>query len=119
MITRPLRFLTAASVALSLVLALATSGCSKSSNLENLPPIEVEGVQVDIPQLMADFSEVPPELYTKANEAATNVRYKKYMDAMMGFDAILKTPGLKPNQQKILTKVMDQLKQVIAKAPPQ
>lgn len=119
MTTCPLRFLSAATAALSLVLALTLSGCSKSTSLENLPPIEVEGVQVDTPQLMAAFADVSPDLYSKVEDASTNIRYKKYVDAMMGFDAVLKTPGLKPHQQQILTKVIGQLKQVIGKVPPE
>ena len=52
------------------------------------------------------------------NEAVTKVRYKLYLQAMMELDATLKNPGLNDKQKKLIAQVIDQLKEVIAKASP-
>jgi hypothetical protein len=94
------------------------SACSKSSPTDQLPSIEVEGVKLDTPQLLTEFLDASPELYKKVNDAVTNVRYQGYLEAMMELDGVLKGPGLNAKQKKLLAQVIDQLKQVIAKAPP-
>jgi hypothetical protein len=93
-------------------------GCSKSSEADKLPPMEFEGVKVDTPQLMAEFVSAPPDLLRPVNAAVTNLRYKKYLEAMMGLDQVLKNPGLNDKQKKLITQVIDQLKEVQGKAPP-
>ena len=92
------------------------SACSKSSDADKLPPMEFEGVKVDTPRLMAEFVNASPQLQTPVNEAVTNMRYRKYLEAMMGLDQVLKSPGLNDKQKKLITQVMDQLKEVLAKA---
>jgi hypothetical protein len=89
----------------------------KSSDAENLPPVEIEGVKVDMPKLSAEFAEAPPELRQPVNNAMLNMRYRKYVDAMMELDKVLKEPSLNDKQKQLITQVMDQLKQVAAKAP--
>ena len=105
--------------ALCCAASLWLGACSKSEDAENLQPIEYEGVKVDVPKLAAEFANAPSQLYSQINDAINNIRYKQYMDAMMGLDAVLKTPGLTDKQKKMITNVMEQLKQVVAKAPPQ
>ena len=102
-----------------LALALFPGACSKSSESANLPPMEVEGVKVDIPQLSAEFVKAQPDLQSQVNEAVTKVRYRRYVQAMMGLDEVLKNPGLNDKQKQLLTKVMDQLKEVSSKTPDQ
>jgi hypothetical protein len=94
-------------------------GCSKSSPTDQQMSIEVEGVKLDTPQLLSEFLESSPELYKQVNDAVTNVRYQGYVQAMMELDKVLQAPGLNDKQKKLITKVIGQLKQVIAKAPPQ
>jgi hypothetical protein len=101
-----------------LAFLLSLGACSKSSETDKLPPMELEGVKVDTPRLMAEFVNAPPEIQRRVNDAVTNVRYKKYLEAMMGLDEALKNPALTDNQKKLITQVIDQLRQVIAKAPP-
>jgi hypothetical protein len=92
--------------------------CGKSSDADKLPPIELEGVKVDTPRLMAEFVDAPPELQRLVNDAVTKVRYKQYLQAMMDLDQVLKNPGLNDKQKNLITQVLAQLKEVIAKAPP-
>jgi len=95
------------------------SACSKSSQVDQQPSIEIEGVKLDTPQLMTEFLNASPDLYKRVNDAVTNVRYQGYLEAMMELDEVLKTPGLNDKQKKMLAQVIGQLKTVIAKAPPQ
>jgi hypothetical protein len=46
------------------------------------------------------------------------MRYKQYLQAMMALDEALKSPGLNDKQKKLITQVLDQVKEVLAKAPP-
>jgi len=92
--------------------------CSKSNEADKLPPMEFEGVKVDTPRLMAEFVNASPEIQRRVNDAVTNVRYKKYLEAMMELDEVLKSPGLNDKQKKLIAQVLDQLKEVLAKAPP-
>jgi hypothetical protein len=91
--------------------------CSKSTEGDKLPSMEFEGVKVDTPQLMASFMDASPEFQKSVNDAVTNMRYKKYLEAMVGLDEVLKSPGLNDKQKKILAQVIAQLKEVVEKAP--
>ena len=101
-----------------LVFLALLGACSKSSEVDKLPPMEIEGVKVDTLRLMAEFVNVLLEIQRRVNDAVTNVRYRKYLEAMMGLDEALKNPGLNDNQKKLLAQVIGQLKEVLAKAPP-
>lgn len=92
--------------------------CSKSSEADKLSPMEFEGVKVDTPRLMAEFLDAPPELQRPINDAVTKMRYRKHLEAMMELDEVLKSPGLNEKQKKLITQVIDQLKEVLAKASP-
>jgi len=101
-----------------LAFLVVLGACSKSSEADKLPSMEFEGVKVDTPQLMAAFVEASPELQKPVSDAVTNMRYRKYLEAMKGLDAVLKSPGLNEQQKKLLTQVLDQLKEVLGKASP-
>ena len=98
-------------------LLLLLGACGKSSQLDNLPPVPIEGVNVDMPQLSTEFVKAPPEVQAKVNEVVTKVRYKRYIPAMMDLESILNGPGLNDKQKKLLTQVNGQLKEVVAKNP--
>ena len=100
-----------------LVLLAVLGACSKSSEADKLPPMEFEGVKVDTPRLMAEFVSAPPQLQGPVNEAVTKARYRQYLQAMMALDQVLKSPELTEKQKKLIAQVIDQLKEVIAKAP--
>ena len=100
-----------------LALLLIWSGCSKSIEADKLPSMEIEGVNVNIPQLAAGFANSAPEVQSKVAEAVTKVRYKRYLPAMMDLEETAKSPGLSDKQKKLITQVMDQLKEVMSKSP--
>ena len=101
-----------------LPLLLWLGACSKSDQTDQQLSLEVEGVKLDTPQLVTEFLNASPELYKKVNDAVTDVRYQGYVEALVALDEVLKGPGLNDKQKKLLTKVIGQLKEVIAKAPP-
>ena len=81
--------------------------------------MELEGVKVDVPRLTAEFVNAPQQLQKPVNDAVAKIRYRQYLQAMMGLDEVLKSPDLNDQQKKLITQVLDQLKEVVAKAPPQ
>ncbi len=101
-----------------LTFLIMLGACSKSTEADKRPSMEFEGVKVDTPQLMAEFVDATPQLQKTVNDAVAKMRYKQYVEAMMGLDEVLKSPGLNDKQKKIIAQVMDQLKQVVEKAPP-
>jgi hypothetical protein len=95
------------------------SACSKSGQASNIPPMEVEGVKVDAPQLMAEFLNASPDVQSQLNTAVTKVRYKLYLEAMVGLDEVLKSPELNDKQKQLITKVIGQIKEVESKTQAQ
>jgi hypothetical protein len=97
---------------------LVLSGCSKSGDADEFPPMDFEGVKVDTPRLAKEFQEAAPQLQQRVNNAVTKVRYKQYLQAMMELDEVLKDPGLNDKQKKLISQVINQLKELVAKNPP-
>ena len=102
-----------------LALLLLPGACSKSDQSDKLAPMQIQGVNVDVPKLTAEFDTAPPELKSRVAQGVTRLRYQQYLEAMKELDAVLNTPGISDQQKQLLTKVLDQLKQVVAKAPGQ
>ena len=102
-----------------LALLLLPCACSNSSQSDKLPPMQIQGVNVDIPQLSAQFAEASPEIQSRVNEGIAKVRLNQYLQGMRVFDEVLNSPGLNDKQKKLLTQVLGQLKEVVAKAPAQ
>jgi hypothetical protein len=101
-----------------LVFLFVLGGCGDSGvKKDELPPMEFEGVKVDTPLLQSAFVDAPAELNSAVTDAATSLRYKRYMEGMMQLDEVLKKPGLTAKQKELLTKVIGQLKEVVAKTP--
>jgi hypothetical protein len=99
-----------------LALLLWAGACSNSSQVDKPSPMEIEGVNVDIGQLSAEFAKAAPELQGRVNDGVTKLRYKQYVQGMMALDEVLNGPGLTDKQKKLLTQVISQLKEVVAKA---
>jgi hypothetical protein len=97
---------------------LAFTGCGKKA-----PPApaayDINGVKVDVPALQAAFSGTPnADIQAAINDVSSDLRYGQYMKAMQGLDKVSTNPALTDPQKKIVTQVMDQLKEVINKAGP-
>jgi hypothetical protein len=100
-----------------LAILLLPGGCSKSHESDQLPPMEFDGVKVDTPRLGAVFQSASPELQQQVSDAVNKMRYKQYLQAMMGLDEVLKNPALNEKQKELINQVMGQLKELVAKGP--
>jgi hypothetical protein len=99
------------------VCVLLFPGCGKKE-----PPApqsyDISGVKVDMPKLQTTFQNAPPELLNPVNTASSMVRYGQYERAMQALDGLLSNPALNDAQKKVVTDVLEELKQVIQKAGP-
>ena len=79
--------------------------------------LDISGVQVDMPKLKAAVA-TNPQLQAAVNAAALQIRYGKHLEAMQSVSKLAANPALSDAQKKIVTDVVEQLKQVVAKAGP-
>ena len=96
----------------------AAAGCKKSQTVAEIPPpMVVEGINVDFPRLM---DSVVVSGSAKAQAAVREVqgffRYGQYEKAMTSLDKIAKGSSLNEEQKKLATEVVEELRQVVAKA---
>jgi len=77
--------------------------------------MQIQGVNADIPQLSAQFANAPPEIQSRVTEGVMHVRMTQYLQGMRVFDEVLNSPGLNDKQKKLLTQVIGQLKEAMAK----
>jgi hypothetical protein len=101
-----------------LAITLVAAGCGKKGPPAPSAP-EINGVKVDMPALQAAFVGTQyADLQAAINDVSSDIRYGQYMKAMQDLDKVLTNPALTDPQKKIVTQVMDQLKEVINKAGP-
>jgi hypothetical protein len=107
-------------IAIFAVCVVALTGCKKSQQQAVGPRTQYLGVQVDWPKLDTEFSNAPPELQKSAYEIKRDFRYSLFPQAMVALDKLANAPNLNESQKKLVTDLMEQTRQVIAKmgAPP-
>ncbi len=91
-------------------------GCGKKGPPATPPPYDVAGVKVDFPKLTDAMRGSGPELEALATDASSNVRYGLYDKALQSLDKLASTPTLTDLQKQAVNTVIEQMKQVIAKA---
>ena len=91
-------------------------GCKKKEPA--LAPYEISGVKVDMPKLQQTFADAKPELQGPLNETSSNVRYGFYDKAVQSLEKLAAAPDLTDQQKKVVNDVIEQMKQVVAKAGP-
>jgi hypothetical protein len=100
------------------VLLLAGMGCKKSERgVVVAPAREVFGVMVDLPRLDVDFTNASPAVMNSVAVIKSAYRYGRFEQAAAELDKLSNDAGLTPAQQKLVTTLIEQTKQVIAKAP--
>ena len=70
-----------------------------------------------MPRLQQAFVSASPELRDAVTKVAFSFRYGQNEQAVEQLDKIAADPALTADQKKVVSEVMDQLKQVIAKGP--
>ena len=102
---------------IALAVVVSFTGCGKKQ-----PPapsaFEVNGVKVDMPALQSAIVGASPDLQAAVNNASSDLRYGQYVKALESLDKVASDPNLTEPQKKLVAQVIEQLKQVIAKAGP-
>jgi hypothetical protein len=98
----------------------ALPGCGKKGgNIDtDNPPMVVEGVNVDVPKLIKTLESATPEQQASARNLQMAFRYRQYEKALMEIDKLANDATLNEEQKSVATNVLEQVKQVVAKAPP-
>jgi len=102
--------------ALLAVCLLAFSGCKKSDQ-SAAPNTEFNGVKVDWPKLDTGFGSTDPELQKTVSLAIRHIRYSQFPDAVGDLERLSGDPKLTEPQKKVVTDLLEQAKQALAKAP--
>lgn len=105
---------------LFLILALsflAFTGCKKSEQFSG-PPQEYYGVKLNWSQLNTAFTNASPEAQHDAYLAVRAFRYSQFPQAMVQLEKLATEPGLSEAQKNLVNELIEQTKQVVAKAPP-
>ena len=97
---------------------LAFTACKKGPAEPTLDPVDVNGVKVDLPKLQACFDESNPDAQASSRKVVMAFRYGQYENALMELDKLANDANLNEKQKKVVTDMIDQVKQVMSKAPP-
>ncbi len=104
-------------IALAGLVALAGAGCKKEEAKPKAPLYG--GVQIDLPKLQAALGNVgqTPSGQNLNNVLAKirfGIRYQNYVDALVALDKLKDDPSLNDAQKKIVSDVLEQVKQAAA-----
>ena len=95
---------------------LAVAGCGKSQQGQSSQGMEINGVKVDLPKLR-DLVNQKPDQRDSINTAVSAIRYGKYDDGLADLEKLAADPSFTDAQKKLIADVIEQVKQVKAKAP--
>ena len=98
-------------------LLLVVGGCGKKQPTTP-PAYEINGVKVDVPKLQEAFAGASPEIQADVNQTTLNLRYGMYEKSLMALDRLSSNPALNDTQKKVVNDLIEQMKQLIAKAGP-
>jgi hypothetical protein len=97
---------------------LAFTACKKADSGPKLDPVDVNGVKVDLPKLQATFGDTStPDQQTSSRNVVMAFRYGQYEKALLELDKLANDSSLNDAQKKVVTDVIEQVKQVMSKAP--
>ena len=103
--------------ALLAVCLVAFASCKKSDQ-SVAPNTEYYGVKVDWPKLDTEFASSDQELQNAASLAVRHIRYSQFPDALGDLERLSANPKLTDAQKKVVSDLLEQTKQAVAKAPP-
>lgn len=92
-------------------------GCNKSGNATP-PKTDYYGVTVDWPKLDTEFVNGDPAVQDAAFMAKRHIRYERFPQALVELNKLAQNPGLSEPQKKVVSALIEQTKQVIAKGLP-
>jgi len=102
------------------LLALVLFGFASCGKKESaaLPAQDIGGVKVDIPKLQQVFAAAPQPVQDQFHQATASMRYGQYEKALQYLDKLLNDPAVTDPQKKVVSEVIEEMKQVIAKVGP-
>jgi hypothetical protein len=102
--------------ALLAVCLVAFASCKKSEQSVT-PNTEFNGVKVEWPKLETEFGSGDQEMQRAASLAVRHIRYSQLPDAVGDLERLSGDPKLTEPQKKVVTDLLEQVKQALAKAP--
>ena len=102
--------------ALLAVCLVAVASCKKADQ-SVAPNTEFYGVKVDWPKLDTEFANSDREVQASASLAVRHIRYSQFPEALGDLERLSTNPKLTEAQKKAVNDLLEQTKQVIAKAP--
>ncbi|HOX57803.1 MAG TPA: hypothetical protein P5205_06260 [Candidatus Paceibacterota bacterium] len=94
---------------------LAEAGCGQSE--EGPRPTIIHGVKVDLAKFQQAFNAAPPELQKSVFKVTMSIRYGQYAEAAAAVEKVANGAGLTDLQKQVAADVLQQLKQVVSRAP--
>lgn len=92
-------------------------GCNRSDRPSEMSR-EYYGVKVDWPQLDTQFANASPDVQGGVAVVKRAFRYALFPQAIVGLEKLSGNPSLTETQKKLVNDLIEQTKQVMAKAPP-
>jgi hypothetical protein len=93
------------------------AGCKKAEPQQPEGTIQLFGVTVAIPKLDTDFPNPPPGVQTAIRQVKNAYRFGQYGKMIVELDKLANDPALTEPQKKLANDLIEQMKQVLAKAP--
>ncbi len=101
-----------------LALCLLVFASCKRSDQTVAPNTEYQGVKVEWPKLDTEFANSDQEVQADAYMAKRHIRYSQFSQALADLNKLSRNPKLTEAQKKVVNDLLEQTKQVIAKASP-
>jgi len=79
--------------------------------------MDLNGVKVDLPKLQEAFQGADQSVQASLSQATFGIRYRQYAVAFQELEKLSANPSLTEPQKKIVTDVLSQMKQAVAKDP--
>lgn len=95
---------------------MAVAGCNKSAQPASVP--EINGVKVDVSKLQRAFAGTSPEIQQSISDTVQGVRYGMYEKSLEALDKLANDSSVNAEQKKVVSELMESVKQLINKAPP-
>ena len=94
--------------------ALCAFGCKKKQAAVTAPPITINGITVDLPQL--ELTLTNKDCQTDLSDIRSCFRYENYKRAQEDIERVASNASLTDEQKAAAAKVVDQIKQIRASA---
>ena len=96
----------------------AFGGCKKAEQ-DAGPTSEFYGVKVDVSKLAAEFTNPDQDMQVAVSLIKRDFREEQFPRALLELEKLSKMSILTESQKKLANDLIEQTRQVIAKAPPQ